>query len=80
MPEDFDDIVDFVVVPENDTEKFKQINIMPAIVMKRLAKEYKAKKIGFIAGSFLRPARPVQTGPSAQRRCCGHNRLGRIES
>lgn len=44
LPEDFDYIVDFVGVPENDPEKFKQINIMPAIVMKRLAKEYKARR------------------------------------
>ncbi|MDD6420819.1 MAG: hypothetical protein PUF91_05350 [Lactobacillus delbrueckii] len=44
MQEDFDYIVDFVGVPENDPEKFKQINIMPAIVMKRLAKEYKARR------------------------------------
>ncbi|WP_154486862.1 hypothetical protein [Lactobacillus equicursoris] len=44
MPEDFDYIVDFVGVPENGPEKFKQINIMPAIVMKRLAKEYKARR------------------------------------
>lgn len=80
LPEDFDYTVDFVGSPENDPEKFKRINVMPAKVMKRLAEEYKAKKMGFIAGSFLRPARPVQTGLSAQRRCCGHNRLGRIES
>lgn len=80
LPEDFDYIVDCVGAPENDPEKFKRINIIPAKVMKRLAEEYKAKKMGFIAGSFLRPARPVQTGSSAQRSCCGHNRLGRIES
>lgn len=50
LPEDFDYIVDFVGAPENDPEKFKRINVMPAKVMKRLAEEYKAKKMGFIAG------------------------------
>ena len=52
LPEDFDYIVDFVGAPENDPEKFKRINVMPAKVMKRLAEEYKAKKMGFIAGSL----------------------------
>ncbi|NVH28588.1 NAD(P)-dependent oxidoreductase [Lactobacillus delbrueckii subsp. bulgaricus] len=52
LPEDFDYIVDFVGAPENDPEKFKPINVMPAKVMKRLAEEYKAKKMGFIAGSL----------------------------
>ena len=52
LPEDFDYIVDFVGAPENDPEKFKQINVMPAKVMKWLAEEYKAKKMGFIAGSL----------------------------
>lgn len=37
LPEDFDYIVDFVGAPENDPEKFKRINVMPAKVMKRLA-------------------------------------------
>lgn len=52
LPEDFDYIVDFVGAPENDPEKFKRINVMPAKVMKRLAEEYKAKKMGFVAGSL----------------------------
>lgn len=62
LPEDFDYIVDFVGAPENDPEKFKRINVMPAKVMKRLAEEYKAKKMGLIAGS-LGPKSFVQGRP-----------------
>lgn len=52
MPEDFDYIVDFVGVPDYGPEKFKQINIMPAIVMKRLAKEYKARRWALLPAAF----------------------------
>lgn len=52
VPDNFDYIVDFVGAPENDPEKFKQINDIPADVMLKLAQEHHVKKMGFVAGKL----------------------------
>lgn len=50
LPEQVDYLIDFIGRPEKDSVKSEQLNRQPALVMKRIAEEKKAKKMGFIGG------------------------------
>ena len=50
LPEKIDYIIDFIGAPEKNPEKFKQINVLPAEVMLKIAKEHHVKAMGFIGG------------------------------
>lgn len=50
LPQKVDYVIDFVGQPAKDQETLNAVNMIPAQIMLKLAKDYDVKKMGFIGG------------------------------